>query len=126
MRATLRLIPSISVSYSFPSMGRGEFPENQPCAQSFDVPARLLQVFVNASTSDVVATTSIEALAMGKWLVCAHHPCNSFAAQFSNTLIYHTPTEFCEHLQYALEHDPHPMDSDTLRQGLTLGYSPSI
>lgn len=73
------------------------------------------QVFVNASTSDVVATTSIEALAMGKWLVCAHHPCNTFAAQFPNTLVYHSPEEFRQHLQYALEHDPHPLDDDTLR-----------
>ena len=86
-------------------------------AKQSDPKETLLQVFVNASTSDVVATTSIEALAMGKWLVCAHHPCNTFAAQFPNTLVYHTPAEFCEHLLYALEHDPQPLDADTLRQG---------
>lgn len=74
-----------------------------------------LQVFVNASTSDVVATTSIEALAMGKWLICAHHPCNAFASHFANTLVYHDPDEFCQHLEYALENDPHPLDADTLR-----------
>ena len=74
-----------------------------------------MQVFVNASTSDVVATTSIEALAMGKWLVCAHHPCNTFAAAFPNTLVYHTPAQFCEHLQYALDNEPHPLDPETLR-----------
>ena len=70
---------------------------------------------MNASTSDVVATTSIEALAMGKWLVCADHPCNAFASQFPNTLIYHSPAEFCQHLQYALEHEPHVLDEGTLR-----------
>lgn len=75
------------------------------------------QVFVNASTSDVVATTSIEALAMGKWLVCADHPCNSFAAAFPNTLIYHTPAEFCSHLQYALQNEPQALDDETLRWG---------
>ena len=70
---------------------------------------------MNASTSDVVATTSIEALAMGKWLVCADHPCNAFAAGFPNTLVYHTSAEFCQHLQYALDNDPVPMDDETLR-----------
>ena len=75
----------------------------------------LAQVFVNASTSDVVATTSIEALAMGKWLICADHPCNAFAAGFGNTLVYHNPSEFCTHLEYALRHEPAPLDAATLR-----------
>ena len=65
-----------------------------------------MQVFVNASTSDVVATTSMEALAMGKWLICAHHPCNTFLSSFTNCLVYHSPEEFSEHLQHALRVEP--------------------
>ena len=78
----------------------------------------MAQVFINASTSDVVATTSMEALAMGKWLICADHPCNHFVANFHNCLIYHSPAEFCRHLDHALSHDPAPLSPATLRRAL--------
>ena len=78
----------------------------RPRLDHLDGGLKKYRAFVNASTSDVVATTSLEALAMGKWLVCADHPCNAFAARFGNALVYRSPTEFGACLARALTEDP--------------------
>jgi digalactosyldiacylglycerol synthase len=73
------------------------------------------QVFINPSTSDVVATTTAEALAMGKWVVVPDIACNAFFKQFRNCLTYKDAAGFVAAVDRALQKEPAPLSDSELK-----------
>ncbi|KAL8254057.1 hypothetical protein R6Q59_032278 [Mikania micrantha] len=72
------------------------------------------KVFLNPSTTDVVCTTTAEALAMGKIVICADHVSNEFFKQFANCRTFKDGKSFVEVTRQALTKQPAPLtDSQT-------------
>lgn len=59
-------------------------------------------IFVNPSITEVLCTTTAEAIAMGKWVIIPRHASNEFFLQFPNCLQYKHKGEFVELFQYAM------------------------
>lgn len=57
----------------------------------------------------MLCTATAEALAMGKFVVCADHPSNDFFRSFPNCLTYKTPDEFVKKINEAMSSEPHPL-----------------
>lgn len=69
-------------------------------------------MFINPSTTDVVCTTTAEALAMGKMVICANHPSNEFFKQFPNCHTYEDEDGFVNQVHEALSSNPVPLTSE--------------
>ena len=73
------------------------------------------QVFINPSETEVLSTTTAEAVAMGKFAIIREHPSNAFFKRFANVLFYTTSDEFTEKLRYALGSAPAKLTEDESR-----------
>lgn len=73
-------------------------------------------IFVNPSLSEVLCTTTAEALSMGKFAIIPVHPSNTFFLKFPNCLGYRNNYEFLANLRWALTHDPEPLTEELARE----------
>ena len=64
------------------------------------------KIFLNTSRSEIICTTTVEAIAMGKFVLLPEDPTNQYFYRFRNCLAYSSPTDFIEKLEFALVSNP--------------------
>jgi digalactosyldiacylglycerol synthase len=64
------------------------------------------KIFINPSVSEVMCTTTSEALAMGKFVIIPKHVSNEFFYSFLNCLTYENSADFKRVISYALNNQP--------------------
>mmetsp|Transcript_13537 Transcript_13537/g.29396 ORF Transcript_13537/g.29396 Transcript_13537/m.29396 type:complete len:679 (+) Transcript_13537:220-2256(+) len=74
-----------------------------------------LRIFLNPSVSEVLCTTTAEALAMGKFVIIPRHPSNMFFEQFPNALMYDTLDDAVDQLIFAMKNMPDPLCEESSR-----------
>ncbi|KAL3826382.1 hypothetical protein ACHAXA_008590 [Cyclostephanos tholiformis] len=74
------------------------------------------KVFVNPSVSEVLCTTTYEALAMGNFAIIPDHESNKFFSRFPNCLCYRDKWEFAANLRWALTHEPEPLTPELAQE----------
>jgi len=72
-------------------------------------------IFINPSLTEVLCTTTAEAIAMNKWAIVPSHPSNAFFMQFPNCLSYRNRREFVSILEKARYNDPPPLSEELFR-----------
>jgi len=74
------------------------------------------KLFINPSESEVLCTTTAEALAMGKFAIIPVHASNDFFLKFPNCLPYRDKLDFAANIRWALTHDPEPLSPALARE----------
>jgi len=93
----------------FYELRRTQIPASFPGRIDHSALKEEYSIFVNPSVSEVLCTTTAEALAMGKFVVIPVHPSNTFFLRFPNCLAYRNKFEFVANLRWAMLHEPDPL-----------------
>jgi hypothetical protein len=73
------------------------------------------KIFLNMSITEVLCTTSAEALAMGKFVILPKHSSNEFFYCFPNCLAFEDMDDCVRKIQYALTNKPEPLTDKFVR-----------